>query len=93
MNEIIEVANQIKKEVIFTEIGYISKKGTCQRPWDWMLETEIDENEQAILYEAAIKFAFPKLKGMFWWEWQFYSEDPAGYTPRGKKAEGILLKW
>jgi len=91
MNEIIEFANQIKKDVIFTEIGYISKKGTCQRPWDWTLETEIDENEQAILYEAAIKFAFPKLKGMFWWEWQFYGEDPAGYTPRGKKAEGILF--
>jgi hypothetical protein len=92
MNEIIEFANQIKKETIFTEIGYISKKGTCQRPWDWTFETEIDEDEQAILYEAAIKFAFPKLRGMFWWEWEFYGEDQGGFTPRGKKAQQILSK-
>ncbi len=92
MNEIIGLSTQIGKEVIFTEIGYISKKGTCQRPWDWTFETEIDEDEQAILYEAAIKFAFPKLKGLFWWEWQFYGEDQGGFTPRGKKAQEILSK-
>lgn len=92
MNEIIGFSTQIGKEVIFTEIGYISKKGTCQRPWDWTFETEIDEDEQAILYEGAIKFAFPKLKGLFWWEWQFYGEDQGGFTPRGKKAQEVLSK-
>ena len=92
MNEIIGFSTQIGKEVIFTEIGYISKKGTCQRPWDWTFETEIDEDEQASLYEGAIKFAFPKLKGLFWWEWQFYGEDQGGFTPRGKKAQEVLSK-
>jgi hypothetical protein len=84
-----------EKEVVFTELGYLSRRGTCARPWDYTLNSERDEDEQAMLYESAIEFAFPHIKGIFWWEWEFYRDDvdKLGYTPRGKKAEEKIRKW
>lgn len=84
-----------EKEVVFTELGYLSRRGTCARPWDYTLNSERDEEEQALLYESALQFAFPYIKGIFWWEWEFYRDDvdKLGYTPRGKKAEEKIRNW
>ena len=42
-------------DVVITEIGYRSVNGTCGTPWDWQMEGEVDLDEQALCYRAALE--------------------------------------
>jgi hypothetical protein len=81
--------------VLFTEIGYRSADGTGAAPFDFDAPGSADENEQALLYGAALDVTrgLPWLAGMFFWNWPADGGDNPrvnGYSPRGKAAEGVL---
>ena len=87
------------KSIIFTEIGYRSKDGTNQRPWETELSGMVDLQEQADTYQAAFESVFnqPWIAGMYWWVWR---TDPFqgglcddGRTPYDKPAEDVLRFW
>jgi hypothetical protein len=88
-----------EKRVIFTEIGYRSQDGANQHPWDFLVSSTIDLQEQADLYQAVFESFFNQswFAGIFWWSW-----DPnpiqggpcdMSYSPHDKPAEDILRQW
>jgi hypothetical protein len=88
-----------EKPVIFTEIGYRSQDGANQHPWDFLVSSTIDLQEQADLYQAVFESFFNQswFAGIFWWSW-----DPnpiqggpcdMSYSPHDKPAENILRQW
>lgn len=95
-NEISSWQEKLRKKIIFTEIGYPSIDGACGKPWDYTRETPIDLEEQALCYEAFFLTwgNSERLGGVYFWNWF----GPGGandrtYTPRGKPAEKVLVKW
>lgn len=91
---------QTGKEIIFTEIGYISQNGTNTQPWGGFSPPhEIDLQEQADCYQAALEVFKEKtwFMGWFWWNWETYP-DAGGpsdnwYTPQNKPAQDILNQY
>lgn len=94
LEELRSFSKEHGKEIVFTEIGYMSTDGSCSVPWNYLIEEEPDQDEQALCYKVVLEYVFPKIKGLFWWEWEFYS-DPStnGYTPAGKIAEQIIFQF
>jgi len=86
-----------EKDIIFTEIGYRSIDGCNIFPWDWQKDRRVDENEQALCYEATFEVfsEISWLKGYYWWNWEaIYTEvDLDNYTPQEKLAEEVLKSW
>lgn len=87
------------KPIILTEIGYRSHHGCSSHPWDSLIVSPIDLEEQAYAYEAAFRQLYnePWLAGFFWWQWL---ADPFqsglcddGYSPHLKPAEDVLRAW
>ncbi len=88
-----------QKPILLTEIGYRSIDGANMRPWDWETPGAVDLIEQAQCYLAVIRAFGEKswFEGIYWWNWE---PDPSrggaadkGYTPHGKLAETVLVKW
>jgi hypothetical protein len=88
-----------QKPLILTEIGYRSLDGTAMHPWDWQIQGQVDLQEQADCYQAALESVYgePWFAGIYWWSW---GPDPLeggpnddGYSPHDKPAELILRKW
>lgn len=90
--------------VVFTEVGYVSAKGTARRPWWYPAACDaapVDMAEQRDAYEAlfrAVKEA-ALIEGVFLWWWDNPSTGdtwPDGvqwrcfFTPRGKPAFTVL---
>ncbi len=81
--------------VIFTEIGYTGRDGTNMHPYRYDTTADIDLQEQADCYRAALR-TFPKidwLAGAYWWYWPVRLADNAGmqsYVPYAKPAETVL---
>ena len=95
-NELAGWQEQRRKKIIFTEIGYPSIDGACHKPWDYTRETGIDLKEQALCYEAFFLTwgKSRKLGGVYFWNWYGQGgENDRSYTPRGKPAEKVLIKW
>jgi len=95
-NEISAWQEHHHKPLIFTEIGYPSMDGTCQKPWDYTRNAPVDLEEQALCYEAFFLSweKSQKLGGVYFWNW--YGQggvNDRSYTPRGKPAEKVLTKW
>ncbi len=99
--EIRELSQKFNKKVIFTEIGYKSVEGTTIKPWEWSKDGKASQEEQALAYEAT-SLVFrdkPYLAGVFVWKYftdmNSYERGniPLGFTPYGKKAEGVLSGW
>lgn len=85
----------IKKSVIFTEIGYASADGVNKRPWEIPSQIE-DQAEQADCLDAALTVLTKRdwFKGMYWWNtFPKEIESPLSFTMKGKKAEPILANW
>jgi hypothetical protein len=84
----------IKKQIIFTEIGYRDIDGTNIRPWDWQSEGKENQQEQANCYEAALESLWDKpwLQGIYWFSWS-PSQTSRSYTPWNKVAETTLRAW
>jgi len=90
---------QVKKPVLFTEIGLRSILGANRHPWDWNSNAPIDLREQANYYQAALETFWhkPWFYGFYWWAWLPYPEqggrDDDSYSPHGKPAEAVLRDW
>ena len=88
-----------EKPILFTEIGYRSKEGSTQNPWEWVEAGVVDLQEQADAYQAAFESVFdqPWFAGMYWWAWDMVppKDGPCDnhFTPEGKPAEDVLREW
>lgn len=87
----------LKKPVIFTEIGYRSVDYSAQKPWDWTSVAPYNAQAQANCYEAVFRAFADKdwFLGLFFWHWE---ADPMaggpgdlGYTPQNKPAQEVLI--
>jgi len=98
-NELYMAYTATGKQVVFTEIGYVSKNGTNTRPWDWNVSSALDLQEQADCYQAALDVFRDRtwFGGWFWWNWE--TDPNAGgptemhYTPQNKPAEIVLHQY
>ena len=88
------IHNKFNKPVMFGEIGYQSRDGATQTPWN--RSGSLDLEEQALAYEAAISFwkDVPWFKGMFFWHWSTKTRDGGtsntDWVSYGKPAETVL---
>jgi hypothetical protein len=95
-----QLAHRWYKPVLFTELGYTTRRDPAVRPWEWpdrMTQVRIDEVAQADAYRALLAPLLdePAFAGFF--VWRFYSdpddvsqEAEWGFSPRGKRAELVL---
>lgn len=103
----VEVAKRVKtiaeswqKPVMFTEIGYTTRKDPAIKPWVWpdqMSHVELDQGAQADAYEALIAPLLdePWFAGFFVWRIYADPDDMSqeaewGFSPRGKLAELVV---
>lgn len=87
---------RIGKEIIITEIGFRSIKGSGVKPYDWKYKGIMDEESQAYAYRTILETLQrkPWLLGIFFWKWDpILTIDSLGYSPYGKKAENILKEF
>lgn len=106
--ELQALSEAVKKDIIFTEVGYQSRNASHVHPastnasdpndcsvWDYC----IDLKEQANVYESLLESLYPQswFLGVNWWLWR---ADPTHggtsdytFTPRGKPAEEVLRHW
>lgn len=91
------------RPVLLTEFGIKSAVDSALAPWEWPEHCQglkYDEGYQADGYDAVLGalFARPWFAGLFLWKlfadpWDETQEDRAGFSPRGKLAEGALSLW
>ncbi len=97
LHETVEV---VDKPVLFTEIGYTTRRNAAVRPWLWpdgMTDVEISEAEQARALLASFRGFLPDrwFAGFFVWRWYADLDDVSqealwGFSPHGKRAERVL---
>jgi hypothetical protein len=95
------VSLQYNKPVVFIETGCRSILGGTLRPWDYLAESQPNQNEQAAFIDTCLAVMTRKswFKGAFWWGWstETYdvrdSADDTSYNIRFKMAEKILKRW
>jgi hypothetical protein len=95
-----ELASIWGKPVLFTEVGYTTRKDPAVRPWEWpdsMKQVVVDERAQADAYRALLLPLLdePEFAGFF--VWRVYSdpddvsqEAEWGFSPEGKLAELVV---
>jgi hypothetical protein len=88
------------KPVLFTEMGYTTRKDPAVRPWEWpdsMTNVTVDEVAQARAYRALLEplLEEPDFAGFF--VWRVYSdpddvsqEAEWGFSPQAKLAELVV---
>lgn len=89
--------NQYNKPVMFTEIGYRSMDGTAIDPGDYKVKSNVDVEEQKLLYKVLFDYWQGKedyMIGIHLWDWKV-DPNPGGlndddYTPQNKPALDIL---
>ncbi len=92
-------ASNGNKPILLTEVGYRSQHGCSDHPWDSVIESPVDLEEQAFAYQATFRklYTQPWLAGMFWWYWSpdRFTSGPCddSYSPHQKPAEDILRAW
>jgi hypothetical protein len=94
------LAEAWEKPVLFTEIGYTTRRDPAVKPWIWpdgMTDVRIDQQAQADAYRALLApiLEEPDFAGFF--VWRVYSdpddvsqEAEWGFSPRGKLAELVV---
>ncbi len=93
------LAAKENRQILFTEIGYRSMKGTASRPADYWTSAVADPDDQEIAYTAVFEtiYSQPWFAGMYWWSWEVDPEaggmQDAGYTPQNKPAENVIHDW
>ncbi|MCB9593440.1 MAG: hypothetical protein H6719_11970 [Sandaracinaceae bacterium] len=90
----------LEKPVLFTEIGYTTRRNAAVQPWLWpdgMDGVEISEREQARAILASFRAFLPQrwFVGFFVWRWYADVDDVSqeaiwGFSPEGKLAERVL---
>lgn len=89
-----------KKPVLFTEIGYTTRRDPALRPWEWpdaMKSVVVDERAQADAYRALLAPLLDEPAFMGFFVWRVYAdpddvsqEAEWGFSPRGKLAELVV---
>lgn len=91
-----QLSQVVGKKILFIEIGYRSVDGANIQPWDWESPGNLDLDEQARCYQAALEVFQNEawFQGWFWWEWEVDpnagGSNDRGFTAQGKPAERIL---
>ncbi len=90
---LLDFLGQKGKTAIFTELGYPSRDGAAQAPWDYVTTTRYDGDEQADCLAAFFdEFRGERaVSGVFVYDW--WDEGGPGdvsYSPRGKPAERVV---
>jgi hypothetical protein len=91
-----QFSEEVKRPMVFTEVGYASLAGINTDPWNYKMETALDLECQVRCYQAFAK-AFDKpdfLAGAYFFDW-YDDGGPKGksYTPRGKPAEAVMREY
>jgi hypothetical protein len=94
------LAEAWQKPVLFTEIGYTTRKDPAIEPWIWpdaMTGVVIDQRAQADAYTALLEplLDAPWFAGFFVWRVYSDPDDMSqdaewGFSPRGKLAELVV---
>lgn len=94
------LAETWQKPVLFTEIGYTTRRDPAIRPWEWpdaMKDVRVDEAAQADAYRALIAPLLDEPRFMGFFVWRVYAdpddvsqEAEWGFSPRGKLAELVV---
>ena len=91
--------NNLKKGVIFTEVGYDTVEGSNKQPWrilPTLAKYVESQEEQKDCLDSMLTVLSKRawFKGLYWWNY-FPRPDlgPLGYTLRGKLGEKILSEW
>lgn len=92
------LSERVGRPLVLTEVGYRAASDGAVRPHEWpeRAEVAVDERAQsqalAALLSAVASRSF--VRGVFLWKWftdpDTREEGPAGFSPRGKRAEGVL---
>ncbi len=94
--DLMRLSEKWKKPLIFTEIGYLSQKGTASWPWKEGANEPLDLEIQRKCYEALRRMwdDEPRLEGVYLWNWFGWGgADSKEYTPRNKPAAKEVAKW
>lgn len=86
---------QLKKPLIFTELGYHSQQGTAAGPWNEAADHPLSEAEQARCYRAFARAwaGADFLRGVYVWTWFGYGGPRSReYCPRGKAAAAEICR-
>jgi Glycoside Hydrolase Family 113 len=85
------LSTEVGKPVLISEIGYRNTSDALYRTWEAHSNAEIDSQEQAGAFEAALAntFADPQIGGIFFWGWDGVDQ----FTIKNRPATQILLKW
>ncbi len=88
------------KPVLFTEIGYTTRRDPAYKPWEWpdaMKNVVVDEEAQALAYHALLAPLLEEPSFMGFFVWRVYAdpddvsqEAEWGFSPRGKLAEIVV---
>lgn len=89
-----------QKPILFTEIGYTTRRDPAVRPWEWpdaMKGVLVDETAQADAYRALLAPLLDEPRFMGFFVWRVYAdpddvsqEAEWGFSPRGKLAELVM---
>jgi hypothetical protein len=92
-----DLSQKWDRRILFTEVGYQSRDGTNQTPWNVESAT-IDLQEQADCYQALFE-AFAEQEwwqGVFWWNWTTNPNQggtlDTDFTANNKPAENIVIE-
>jgi hypothetical protein len=93
--------SQVKKPIMFLEIGWFSQANVAYEPWDYTKDEAVDVSLQKKLYQGFFKAwwddpnARARLGGFSVWEWppDASGTEDKGYTPNGKPAEDVLKEY
>jgi len=94
------LADAWQKPVLFTEVGYTTRRDPAIRPWEWpdgMKNVAIDEAAQAEAYRALLAPLLDEPRFMGFFVWRVYADPDDvsqeagwGFSPRGKLAELVM---
>jgi hypothetical protein len=95
-----DLAREMKRPVVLTEIGYTTRADPAVRPWEWpdsMKDVKVDERAQAEAYAALIAPFLDSRSCAGFFVWRLYAdpddvsqEAEWGFSPRGKLSELVL---
>ena len=94
------LADTWQRPILFTEIGYTTRRDPAVRPWEWpdaMKGVRVDEVAQADAYRALVAPLLDEPRFMGFFVWRVYAdpddvsqEAEWGFSPRGKLAELVM---
>jgi hypothetical protein len=88
------------KPVVFTELGYTTRRDPAVRPWEWpdrMTQVNVDQAAQADAYRGLLAPLLDEPAFLGFFVWRVYAdpddvsqESEWGFSPRGKLAELVV---